>query len=160
MDALISYIDKAMDIKTYRKLIKSGSVYGVQLYLVAVLRLHNTDYSELLQLHIFSWEHTWTRTGLHRIALHQIASACQCGQLKRPEAYTPNILMHSADPIWLMSVHQNEHYFVRGQCGQLFCRFCCFGGKQAYFMSPWIKFYTFLRISDQQRTCLMRTHSQ
>ncbi len=49
-----------------------------------------------------------------------------CSQL---EAYIPNILMHCTDPIRWLSTHQSEHYFVRADCGELFCSFCCLGGE-------------------------------
>ncbi len=65
-----------------------------------------------------------THLSTHRSALHWIASARQCGQHKLPEAYNLNMLMHCADPIRSLSVHQSEHYFVPAQCGQLFCHFC------------------------------------
>ncbi len=97
---------------------------------------------------------------LHRSALHQIASVSQCGQHKQPEAYTPNMLMHCADPIWSLSVHQSEHYFVCAQCGQLFCCFCCLSVEQMCFMLLWIQFCLVLRIPDQLRMCLMCTHLQ
>ncbi len=72
------------------------------------------------------------------------------------------MLMPCRDPTRLLLVHQSEHYFVHAQCGQLFCHFCCLGGKQVYFISLWIKFCSVRRMSDQDQlhTCLMRTHSQ
>ncbi len=100
-----------------------------------------------------SREHAWTCSGPHRIAPFQISSVlCQCGQHKQTEAYAPNTLLCCADSIWSLPVHQSEHYFVRAQCGQLFCRFCfcCLGGEQVYFMLFWINFFMEFTLTFQK----------
>ncbi len=86
-----------------------------------------------------------THLSVLRSAPHQIGSLHQCGPHKWAEAF------HCTGPIWSLSVHQKEHYFVRALCGQLFCHFCCFGGEQVYFMLSQVYICTRMECECEQR---------